>query len=297
MTHPSTPFVLRDYVGPNAEIHPKTFVTTKLSANEHLPHPKGYEFEACLLPKRFMMFAEKIRHFHVRKDDVWIISFPKTGTTWLQNIVGQLKHGMDFTREPITVTDVQQFLEWPMFEDNEDPELKKKLESLCGNVLKELDETPSPRVIKSHLPPHLLPVELWTVQPKIIYIARNPKDVAISMYHMLRNDFKDFSGTLEEFFDVFLDDNIWYSPFAANILGFWEIRHLDNILFLTYEELSADRFNGVKRISEFLECKYTDGELKQLTEYVSFANMQKMSTKEVLNTDADPNYRCVQRQQ
>ena len=45
---------------------------------------------------------------------------------------------------------------------------------------------PSPRFMKSHLPVHLLPADILTKKAKIVYVARNPKDVAVSFFHMHR---------------------------------------------------------------------------------------------------------------
>ena len=41
----------------------------------------------------------------------------------------------------------------------------------------------SPRILNTHYPPHLLPKEIKEKKTRIVYIYRNPKDVAISSYH------------------------------------------------------------------------------------------------------------------
>lgn len=57
-------------------------VNTKPWANQHL-FIKDYPFEDCVLPKSFATYGNEFRDFHVRKDDVWVLSFPKSGTTWV----------------------------------------------------------------------------------------------------------------------------------------------------------------------------------------------------------------------
>ena len=37
-----------------------------------------------LLKKRLIEHLEEIRNFELRDDDIWIVSHPKTGTTWTQ---------------------------------------------------------------------------------------------------------------------------------------------------------------------------------------------------------------------
>lgn len=134
-----------------------------------------------------------------------------------------------------------------------------------------LDALPSPRIIKSHLPVHLLPKQIWTVKPKIIYMARNPKDVAVSMYRMYYKIFLNpIKCGIREFFEMFMKDITLYGPFHEHILDFWQLRHLDNILFVTYEELSRDPFKMIKTVSQYLNCKHSDNQLEVLSEFISF---------------------------
>lgn len=56
------------------------------------------------------------------------------------------------------------------------------------------------RFIKTHLPFSLMPPSVMNEQAKIVYVARNPKDVIVSYYHLSRlyrttgyvNDFNTF---------------------------------------------------------------------------------------------------------
>jgi hypothetical protein len=65
----------------------------------------------------------------------------------------------------------------------------------------------SPRYIKTHLPLNLLPsqVQNRTKQPKIIYVARNPKDVCVSFYHH-RVLIEGYKGTVNDFVEEFVAD-------------------------------------------------------------------------------------------
>ena len=38
----------------------------------------------CLLGKKLAKMADPIYNFEVKPDDVWMISYPKAGSTWLQ---------------------------------------------------------------------------------------------------------------------------------------------------------------------------------------------------------------------
>ena len=62
---------------------------------------------------------------------------------------------------------------------------------------------PSPRLLKSHLPYHLLPPDIIKKKAKIIYVARNPKDMAVSFYYF--HQWQPALPTYTEW-DVFFED-------------------------------------------------------------------------------------------
>jgi hypothetical protein len=71
---------------------------------------------------------------------------------------------------------------------------------------------PSPRTIQTHLQWELLPHELKEKKAKIIYIARNPKDVCVSFYHH-RVLIEGYLGTVDDFVDEFVKDLCKYFIF------------------------------------------------------------------------------------
>lgn len=256
---------------------PIVLVQKKQSECQRIPFLKDFHFEPCYLYKEFQIYADAIRNFKVRKDDVWILSFPKTGTTILSNIVSQLTQGLDFTRDVFGNRNTYGLEIIYMNIPGKPSNYSEKMDWLNG-----LNSAPSQRIFKSHLPPQLLPVDLWKIQPKMIYISRNPKDVAISMYYMFRNIFNDKSLSFhskEEYFDRFLNGDCLFGPYDTHVSSFNQFRSLDDFLFLTYEDLLADRFQTVKKISEFLECKYSDEDLEKLAAFISFDNMKQINEK------------------
>lgn len=153
----------------------------------------------------------------------------------------------------------------------------------------ELDTLPSPRLFKSHLPAHLLPTELWTAQAKIIYIHRDVKDIAVSMYHMMGNHPAiQFKPNKSDIFASIYRHGIHSGPFYHHIHSFHQLRHLNNLLIVSYEDLLTNTFECVKRISEFLECSYSDEQLQQLVRHVSFGKMrEKIVFGPEILTDSD----------
>lgn len=54
------------------------------------------ETKPCVLPAKFVDYADRIRNFQVYEDDVWIVTFPKCGTTWTQEMVWLIDHDLDY---------------------------------------------------------------------------------------------------------------------------------------------------------------------------------------------------------
>ena len=78
---------------------------------------------------------------------------------------------------------------------------------------------------------------------KIIYVARNPKDVAVSYYHLNRLiKTLDFTGDFTKFWDYFEKDLHLWCPYWSHINEGWELRNHPNVLFLFYEDMKQVNF-------------------------------------------------------
>lgn len=82
-----------------------------------------------------------------------------------------------------------------------------KLHQLVLDSVNYVKSQASPRFIKTHLPFHLLPRQIRTGErrPRIIYVARNPKDTCVSYYHHCRL-MEGYSGGFNSFCRLFLGD-------------------------------------------------------------------------------------------
>lgn len=251
-------------------------------SNHQTPLPGDHTTYSYVTSKKFENWIDPIQNFQIRADDIWIIGIPKSGTTWVHNIVYKLKNGLD-------CSDIANKLEELYFE--------KDAESINDNPnwIQRFNDTPSPRIFKSHLPAFLLPKQLWTIKPKIIYTIRNPKDCVISEYHMVRNSVFGFSGSFEEYAVNYIHDTILGSPFFDHLKGFLQFRLLKHIFYNFYEDLVANQFDGIRHISNFIECPHTDDQLCKIVDDVSFDKMQKEFTSFWLPDDKsaipDPDYK------
>lgn len=70
-----------------------------------------------------------------------------------------------------------------------------------------LDALPSPRVLNTHVHHEKLPAEVFTKSPKMFYLTRNPKDIAVSLYHHHKKlwDYYSYDGTFENYLHLFVE--------------------------------------------------------------------------------------------
>jgi peroxiredoxin len=187
--------------------------------------------------------------FVPRPDDIFIVTYPRSGTTWMQMILYQLTTdgNMDFAH----ITRVCPWFE-RSFKDGT-----------------EYDALPAPRVFKSHLPYRKIPKGPC----KYIYVVRSGQDVAVSYYHFYATH-EGFQGTFDEFFQRFLDGQVRYGSWFRHVRGWWEHRHAANVLFLRYEDLLADLPACLRRIATFCGREVTPDRWPGILERCSFAFMK-----------------------
>lgn len=261
---------------------------------QQLQLPADYKFGRCFLPKKYVTtIANRVLNFESHADDVWTVSFPKAGTTWTMNIVWQLKNNLNFAVDYIDAS--YMFLERAMFyditDDNKNDDAFCSFISECDKTVDDCADETGPRLLKSHLPAYLLPKDIWRAKSKVIYIYRNAKDVAISMYHMLQEHlWLRYLGTMQDFFDAFLNDHVVYGPYFDHINSYRQLKQLDHVLLISYEEMLANPFDAVKQISNLLNCSYTDEQLQLLTEHVSFHNMYNVDKSSKLQSPRPNKY-------
>ncbi|XP_059149159.1 sulfotransferase 1B1-like [Physella acuta] len=213
-----------------------------------------------------------IRDFPLREDDVILCSYPKSGCHWLWEIVRILQTGQ-ITSEDGVLAKESFMMEWRPYS--------------CYQFL------PSPRVLNNHMTFDMQPRQLLEKRPKVVFIYRNLKDVAVSFYyHHLGIDkysYKgDFDSHIRRWVDGLTDNG---SPFSY-ILG-WEkglSEHPELPVFVgSFEDFKENNFSEVKRLSEFLGHQYADDFLQQICCATEFAVMKKVHGEKSFKTpDGEP---------
>ncbi|XP_045188917.2 amine sulfotransferase-like [Mercenaria mercenaria] len=209
--------------------------------------------------------TDAIQNMSVLDDDIWVLSFPRSGTTVTQEIVYLLVNKLDFKTAKSRPLD-ERF-----------PFLDACLPGMpYFRGLKGVEEQSTPRLIKSHLHYHVLPQSLYSSKCKKIYVMRNPKDVYVSCYMLTQ--FLDQlrpEVTLETFLDQWLDGKAYNTPWWLHVRAFWEHRHeINNILFLKYEDIVKDMRKTIYQIAEHLGVAVTPEEVDKIAEHCSFREMK-----------------------
>jgi aryl sulfotransferase len=212
--------------------------------------------------------------FAFRDDDVVISTYAKSGTTWTQQIVGQLLFG---GAADVPVSELSPWLDLRV------PPAAEKLARLEAQTHR--------RFIKTHLPVDAL---VYSPRAKYLYIGRDGRDVLWSLHHHHLHANADFYATLNDtpgrvgppieppvadvrryFLDWLERDGFPFWPFWDNVRSWWAIRHLPNLLLVHFADLKADPEAEIRRIAEFLEVPIYPERWPAILEHCSFAWMKR----------------------
>jgi hypothetical protein len=192
--------------------------------------------------------------FVPRADDLWLATYPKSGTTWLQMIAQSLVHP-EIEFEHIYEAS-------PYFEME-----------VRAHGSRRIDELPSPRVFKTHLLPSQLPEHA-----RIIYVTRDVLDVAVSLYHHRREQ-DHYRGDLALHCDELVRGACPSGSWLEHVRAWWQLRDDPRVLFLRYEELSRDFGATVERICAFVGLPAARARDAELERRCSFAAMKELERK------------------
>jgi len=199
----------------------------------------------------------------LRASDVFICSYPKSGTTWTQHIVLSLllQHKRNTVHE--SVLDYQHVSEFaPFFEIDAHWE---------GNDfaadLQHRHDLLGTRVFNTHLRFDMLPNGHGA---RLIYIVRSPLDTCVSFYHHLSHQVEGgYEGTFDDFYREWLAGDIAFGAWMDHVLSFAvgfssgqavitmsNQVHLSDgrkMLLVSYEDMISNLPQVVHSIQDFLE--------------------------------------------
>src|SRR5437879_2624123 len=169
------------------------------------------------------------RNLTVFPDGVFLTSYPRSGNTWTRFLIGNLI----YQNEPVTLANIE-----------------SRLPEIYFNSDHYLRSLPRPRILKRH--------ECFQPQyPRVIYIVRAPRDVAVSFYHhnvKAGNIADDYP--MEAFIPRFIAaefDAKWGS-WSDNVLSWLALRDSDpGLTLLRYETTKAHPNQKLHRACALLE--------------------------------------------
>ncbi|XP_037074426.1 sulfotransferase family cytosolic 1B member 1-like [Pollicipes pollicipes] len=205
--------------------------------------------------------VEHWARFQARPTDIFVASFPKSGTTWLQEIVWRIVHGETGAGGK---ADTPLEYRFPLLD----------MPSAVNMEMRSVHEMDDPRLIKTHLTYDLLPPSVHTSGTKVLYVTRDPRDVCVSYYHCTRMvNYEKYRGTFPELRDRFVRGEVMHAPYREHVQGY--LRHADTVLCVTYEQLHADRAAVVRRVATFLGRPATDDQVESIVSHTSFGAMKE----------------------
>ena len=233
-----------------------------------------------VMPRSFTKIADKIYNFPLREDDIWIVTYPKTGTTWTQEMVWMLVNDVDKEASNVPQVVRSPFLEASCvfsFEFLKSHGLAPDDANLCKVIQDPIEYAKNMkgrRVLKTHLPMEFLPPKI-TEKCKVIYVARNPKDTAVSFYkHNLVVPGHNLVGTFDDFINFFEEGLHVFGSYWHHILSGWNIKDHTNVKFLWFEEMKKDQKTVIKDLCKFLDHPLSSEKIDALVSHVDFENMK-----------------------
>lgn len=237
---------------------------------------------------RTQLVTKALRHcLPAQQGDVFIATFPKSGTTWMQQVVCML------CGEPADV-DIQMRA----------PYIEAAI-ATCTFSLARLRSLAQPRLFKTHAAFEDLPVAGCTsIAPpraaKVVVVVRDPRDVMVSLYYHSKSIRGiSYTGSWDDWFDEFLagraplpmassssadggdgsGKDSSKSDWFAHTLGWWKVAQAcpEQVLWVRYEDMLSHPLESVKQVAQLVNPAALNDEalLEKIVHASSFGQMKQ----------------------
>lgn len=178
--------------------------------------------------------------------DVFVVSYPRSGSTWVRFLLANLTRGDD---EPVNFRTLGRYV----------PDLH------IADQWDIIRATDPPRLLKTHD----LPKRRFR---RVIYVLRDGRDVAVSHYLYLCG-LGRFDGSFEQFLAA---DKVGPAQWAEHVRAWLDARGRRDLLTVRYEDLLADTAGELRRMADFAGLTCETDRLTDAVEQSSFATMRKL---------------------
>jgi Sulfotransferase domain len=207
--------------------------------------------------KYFLGTDRAERDFAVYPDDTFVVSYPRSGNTWTRFLIANLV----YPEKNVGFTNIEKLIPDTSSQSN-----------------RALKSTPRPRIIKSH--------EYFDHRyRKVIYIVRDPRDVALSYYDFQRKYMQiDDAYPLEQYVEDFVQGrliSIDWGTWAENVSSWIYTRGKStNFLLLRYEDMMKDTTRELTRIAQFFGIEAAPTRLQEVINRSSADRMRELEKLE-----------------
>ncbi|XP_070822535.1 sulfotransferase family 2, cytosolic sulfotransferase 3 isoform X3 [Chaetodon trifascialis] len=184
-----------------------------------------------------MESLEYAQNFSVEDTDVFAVTYPKSGTIWMQEILPLVLNGGDLT--PIHTIPNWDRVPW----------LEEKRLAMV------VDQLTSPRALVTHFPYHLMPPSFHASKAKMAGFLNDP-------------------GTFDEFMAKFLEGKVLFGKWTDHVKSWRHTELGDRIMYITYEEMVQDLPAALRSLSDFLGSNLSEEVIQKIAEHCSFKTMK-----------------------
>lgn len=185
------------------------------------------------------------KKFVIKSHDVFLVSYPRSGNTWLRYLLGNLLYPT---------------LEWNI--ENLNLVIPDLHQEIPANYL-----GPQPRLFKSHFP-------YRQEYPRVIYLCRDGRDVSVS-YYDLRNKKGLYKKEYPEFLLEMLQGKMPYGSWQDHVNSWVFHSHQTPLLPIKYEQLCEDTPGTLQLLGDFLGFKWSDREIELAISKSTFEKQKK----------------------
>ncbi|XP_045478185.1 sulfotransferase 1C4-like [Harmonia axyridis] len=245
-------------------------------------------------PKIVEKYGPELYNFKPRPDDIWLIGYPRSGTTMTQEILYLLGTDLDYKKAASKIMDDRfPYLEDVLMRSEEDEKLYEELckknkepetpeEKACIPRYKQLEKMKERRFIKSHIGFSHLHPQLLDVGCKVVFIARNYKDCLVSSFFYPLNEEEKKKNGIYSLWKIEQNDLGILGNHMELLKEAWKRRHNKNLLILFYEEVNKDKRSALQKIAKFLGKTLTEKDLETLLDHI---DIKKFRENKSVNND------------